>query len=186
MLISKFIYDEVENEILDLEKKIKVKLPGEYREFLKKYNGGYTPKTTFKINKVSSDIRGFYGVGDAKLCFDTINLLEWVQKQMIPIACDSFGNYIVINYESKLEGYIYFYNHEKEGELTMLKETLKEFIKCCKSEEISEASKRSIKEREELLIAKGKGSIINDALRAMWQTEIDKYSNMIQEEVILN
>lgn len=46
-------------------------------------------------------------------------------------------------------------------------------------------AKRSIKEREAALIAKGRGSIITDDLRKMWQDEIDKYGNMIQEEVIL-
>ena len=41
-------------------------------------------------------------------------------------------------------------------------ENLQEFIKCCKSEKIKEASKRSIKEREEILIANGRGDIITN------------------------
>ncbi len=52
-----------------------------------------------------------------------------------------------------------------------------------KSEKIKEASKRSIKEREEILIANGRGNIITDSLRQTWQAEIDKYQNMVQEEV---
>ena len=64
-------------------------------------------------------------------------------------------------------------------------ENLQEFIKCCKSEKIKEASKRSIKEREEILIANGRGDNITDGLRQLWQAEIDKYGNMIQEEVVL-
>ena len=65
-------------------------------------------------------------------------------------------------------------------------ENLQEFIKCCKSEKIKEASKRSIKEREEILIANGRGDNITDGLRQLWQAEIDKYGNMIQEEVVID
>jgi hypothetical protein len=56
----------------------------------------------------------------------------------------------------------------------------------CKSEKTNDASKRTIKEREDALIAKGRGNIITDDLRKMWQAEIDKYGNMTQEEVIIN
>ena len=65
-------------------------------------------------------------------------------------------------------------------------ENLQEFIKCCKSEKIKEASKRSIKEREEILIANGRGDNITDGLRQLWQAKIDKYGNMIQEEVVID
>lgn len=34
-------------------------------------------------------------------------------------------------------------------------------------------------------IAKGKGNNITDGLRKMWQEEIDKYSDIIQEEVLI-
>lgn len=62
-------------------------------------------------------------------------------------------------------------------------ENLKSFIQHCRSKEIDPASKLSIKEREEALIARGRGNIITDDLRKMWQAEIDKYENMVQEEV---
>ena len=32
--------------------------------FLHKYNGGHTPKTKFNARGISSDLRGFFGVGD--------------------------------------------------------------------------------------------------------------------------
>ena len=51
---------------------------------------------------------------------------------------------------------------------------------------ISEASRRSIKEREDALIAKGRDNIITDDLRKMWQAEIVKYGNMVQEEVLID
>ena len=57
-----------------MEKEYSISLPNQYKGFLCKYNGGYTPKTDFKAKKISSDIRGFYGLGDVQLSFSAIEL----------------------------------------------------------------------------------------------------------------
>lgn len=185
MLISKFPNHNVEEKIVDIEKRYKIILPDQYKDFLCKYNGGYTPKTKFKSAKISSDVRGFFGVGDVKLSIDTVGLEEWIEKHVFPVACDSFGNYIVIGLHQNNSGKIYFCDHEKGSKPEYMTENLKDFIKRCKSEKISEASRRSVKEREDAMIANGRGDIITDDLRKMWQAEIDKYGSMIQEEVEL-
>lgn len=186
MLIAKFLNFDIEEKVLDLEKRYGVIMPIQYKIFMEKYNGGYTPKTKFKVGKVSSDIRGFFGMGNVKLGLDASELEEWIEKKYLPIACDSFGNYIVIGLGNDDAGKIYFCDHEKGNKAEFVAENLKNFIRCCKSEKISEASRRSIKEREEVLIAKGRGNIITDDLRKIWQAEIDKFGNMVQEEVIID
>ena len=153
MLIAKFKNSDMEMKVINIEKKYGIVLPVQYKYFLGKYNGGYTPKTEFKIGKLSSDVRGFYGIGDVKLSLDKLEIDEWVKKNILPIGCDSFGNYFAIGF--------------------------------CKSEEINNNSTRSIKEREDALIAKGRGSIITDDLKKMWQAEIDKYAGIYQEEVVI-
>lgn len=184
MLISKFLNHNIQNHVTDMEEKYGIIFPSQYKDFLCKYNGGYTPKTTFKAGKISSDIRGFYGVGEVGLSLDEIAPEEWLDKNVFPIACDSFGNYIVIGLRNDSSGKIYFCDHEKGYEIAFVAKDLIKFIKCCKSDKISEAATRSIEEREKALIARGRGHIITDDLRQMWQAEIDKYSNMVQEEVI--
>lgn len=186
MLISKFLKCKVENQVEEMEKEYGIVLPKCYKKFIYKYNGGYTPKTEFKVGKISSDIRGFYGVGNVELSFDTVELREWTEGGFLPIALDSFGNYLVIGLDNNNDGKIFFCDHELGYKMECIAENLNAFFKRCKSEKISEASRRSIKEREEALIARGRGSIITDALRQMWQAEIDKYGNMVQEEVILD
>lgn len=186
MLISKFANCNVNDRIEEMEKKYNITLPDQYRNFLCKYNGGYTPKTKFKVGKISSDIRGFYGIGNEKLSFNTVNLKEWIDKSLMPIAVDSFGNYLVIGLDNNSAGKIFFCDHELGNEVKCIAENLKSFLKYCKSEKISDASRLSIKEREEALIAKGRGSVITDALRQMWQAEIDKYTNMVQEDVVID
>lgn len=186
MLISKFLNCNVEEQVAEIEKRYEIILPIQYKFFLQKYNGGYTPKTKFKVGKVSSDVRGFFGIGDVKLSINDVELEEWIEKKIFPIACDSFGNYIVVGLNNDNSGKIYLCDHEKGNKPEYITENLKDFIRCCKSEKISEASRRSIKEREDALIANGRGNIITDDLRKMWQAEIDKYGNMTQEEVLVD
>lgn len=186
MLISKFSNCNVEEKVINLERQYEIALPTQYKNFLHKYNGGYTPETKFKVGKISSDLRGFYGIGDVKLSLDNVELEEWLGKNVFPVACDSFGNYIVIGLSNDDAGKIYFCDHEKGNKAEYITENLKKFIRCCKSEKISEDSKLSIKEREEALIAEGRGNIITDGLRKIWQAEIDKYGNMVQEEVLVD
>ena len=185
MLISKFSNYNAKEKVGDIERRYKIILPAEYKEFLCKYNGGYTPKTKFKSGRISSDVRGFFGVGDVGLSLDNLRLEEWVEKSVFPIASDSFGNYIVIDLSNNGAGKIFFCDHEKGNEAEYIASDLKGFLKECKSERISEASRRSIKERENILIAKGRGDVITDDLRKIWRAEIDKYEGMVQEEVFL-
>ena len=131
-------------------------------------------------------MRGFFGIGGVKLSLDDIKMEEWLEKNVFPIAYDSFGNHIVIGLSNDNKDKIYFCDHEKGNELEYVAESLKDFLECCKSEKVKDASRLSIKEREEALIAKGRGNIITDGLRQMWQEEIDKYGNMIQEEVLID
>lgn len=184
MLISKFSNSNVEEKIAEIERKYEIILPAQYKNFLHKYNGGYTPKTKFKAEKISSELRGFYGLGDVKLSLDDVELGNFIERNIFPIACDSFGNYIMVGLINDNAGKIYFCDHEKGNKAEYITENLKKFIACCNSEMIPEASRRSIKEREDALIAKGRGNIITDDLRKMWQAEIDKYGSMVQEEVI--
>lgn len=186
MLISKFSNDNIEEKVADLERRYEITLPTQYKNFLYKYNGGDTPRTDFEIRRIESDLRGFFGVGDVDLSIDKVELEEWLEKKFFPIACDSFGNFIVIGLGRFNSGKIYFCDHEKGFKADCLAKNLQAFLKCCKSEQISEAFKHPIKEREEILIANGRGGIITDGLRRMWQDEIDKYENMVQEEVLLD
>lgn len=187
LLISKF-YDstiDIKKEIQNIEMEYHIVLPNQYKDFLMRYNGGYTPKTNFRIKKVSSDLRGFLGVGNAKLNLRDIELTDWVKKNLFPIACDSFGNYILLGLGDD-EGKVFFADHEKGYASKFLAQDVKDFIGCCKSEVIGDEFTQSIEEREAYLVAKGRGDIITDGLRKMWQCEIDKYKDIMQEEVFLD
>jgi hypothetical protein len=112
--------------------------------------------------------------------------LNGLKKIFFPIAEDSFGNYIVIGLANNKVGKIYFSDQEKGYKTHKIGEDFSKFLRSCKSEVISDKFTKSIEEREEMLIARGRGHIITDSLRRTWQAEIDKYKNIVQEEVILD
>ena len=156
-------------------------LPEEYVTFLEKYNGGETPETSFSVEKESSDIVAFYGIGDVKYSLATVKIITYEGMDFLPIAFDSFGNQIVISMDS---GKIGFLNHENR-KIEIIAENLKAFFDITKSEKVSDKYTKSISERENDLKARGRESIITDELRKLWQEEIYKYSQIHQEEVIL-
>lgn len=182
MLISRF-NNITKDDIYQMQYKYNITLPSAYADFLLAYNGGLTPDTTFRINKISSDIEGFYGMGDVDLSFNSLDLKYWINKGVLPIAEDSFGNYIVIGLSAKYNGQIFFCDHELGFKLSYLTNDIREFCKKCKSEPIDEFARKSIAEREAILIENGRGDVINDELKKMWQEEIDRYGNIHQEEV---
>ncbi len=185
MLISKFSNNSVEEELASLEQSLKIMLPEQYRKFLLKYNGGETPKTEFKIGRESSNVRAFFGLGDVAYCLTKkVKLADWKKKLLLPIAVDSFGNYIVIGVGEENYGKIYFCDHEKRYKATLLTEELKEFISRCKSKKIGKIL--SIEEREKMVLEAGWIKKVDDEMREIWQAEIDKYANIKQERVIID
>ncbi len=189
MLISKFDIENMEEKIVAFEIKCGFSLPEQYRKFLLKYNGGETPETSFKIGREGTVIRAFYGIGHVEYSFSSIEELipDFLKKQFLPIAVDVFGNYIVIGLDEKKDGQIWFCDHENGFKATYLTENFKEFVKKVKSKKINmELCTMPVEEREKSMIADGNEHLITDWLRDEWQKEIDKYSNIKQERVIID
>ena len=189
MLISKFDTNDIESKISEFEKKLQINLPDAYKEFMKKYNGGKTPKTDFKINRISSDVRAFYAIGqsDIDYSFDTLinNKIidEFLEDGMLPIATTIWGDYVTICIEEKEVGKIYFLYHDREKHYVLLCESLSDFIGKCKSKKIGHI--RTIAERKQCMIENGYGDMITEESLKGWQAEIDEYANIHQEKVIL-
>ncbi len=185
MLIAKFDTNGVSNEISKIESQYSITFPEQYRNFLLRYNGGYTPKTKFRVKGISSDIKGFYGLGSVGLSPSQEVISSWIPQNLFPIACDSFGNTIFIFLASDKYGNIFLGDHEKGMNLSLIAKDFPSFVRVCKSDKIPDAALRSIEERKAALIEKGRGHIITPALIEMWQVELNKYGNMRQEEVVI-
>ena len=118
-------------------------------------------------------------------CPHQLDLWQWIENRVFPIACDMFGNEFLISIDEANYGSVYFADHEKGYKKSLVGADLKEFIAKCKSKKIPPDTKLSIEEREADLISRGRGHVIDDLLRQMWQEEIDTYGNMIQEKLVV-
>ena len=188
MLISKFSTENIEQEIEAFEQKHRFTFPDQYRSFLLKYNGGYTPKTSFKVGRNESDIRGLIGLGAAEKYYNYayhetfISMDEHLANGFLPIAENSFGDSVLLGLAPHNEGKIYFYYHDRPKKYIELAKDFMTFVKKCKSEPIGHI--RSIEERRANMAANGRADMITDGLVSLWQAEIDKFKNLHQEELI--
>lgn len=183
--IFPFKTDGVITEIEQLEKNYSISLPEKYKEFLLKYNGGDTIDTTFKVEKVRSDIHSFYGFSLANY-FSNFNYLvekgfleDFIDNHYLPIAKDSFGNSILIGVGASTYNKIGFYDHEiqKYSSFTI---DFTEFLKKIKSPVVHIPSiEERMKEMEEI----GSPVVVDDELKALWQEEIDEFAG--REQVIV-
>ncbi|MBR3823612.1 MAG: SMI1/KNR4 family protein [Lachnospiraceae bacterium] len=187
MLISRFDNTNIEEHIIRLEKQYNIVLPEEYKRFLQKYNGGETPNTKFRINKVSSDVRAFYGLGNADKYYnfqkliDNMNILEdYIEDDMLPIATTDYGDVITVGIGKEENGSIFFKYHDRGKKYIKLTDNLCEFASKCKSEKLGYIE--TIEERKQGMIADGLGRRITESLIEAWQEEIDEYAHIHQEE----
>ena len=124
MLICKFSTKNIDSKLDKFSKQIGFEIPIQLKEFLNKYNGGETPSTEFNIRSISSDIVGFYGVGNVKYSYNKINVFYYKSSIFLPIAFDD----VLIDLKT---GKIYFEDHES-NDVVKLTNTLKEFIEFSK------------------------------------------------------
>jgi cell wall assembly regulator SMI1 len=115
-----------EKALVAFEKKVGTQLPNDYRDFLRRVNGGILVKEmVFPIKGEESDsvIDGFYTLAKSSDEFETIaDALETfvLEKRMpawfLPVAADVFGNQICLSLAEADFGTVYFWNHEQEPE----------------------------------------------------------------------
>ncbi len=109
-------------DIIELESKINVKLPSDYKRFLLLHNGGHPKQNCYPCiddNMEGSDIDSFLAFyeGSINSLITDINIYEdRIPKGFIPIACDSGGNLVCLGIGDDKYGMIYFWEHEEEVE----------------------------------------------------------------------
>ena len=151
--------------------------------------GGETPKTNFSKGKLNTDIRRFYGFTKGNNNSDLLSAIEsglgeeLILEGRLPIATNSFGDYFLIRVSEEKNGEISFVFHDNTQSEHIIASNFREFLILCKSKEIGHI--RSIEERKQCLIDAGKGNKITQLKIDNWQKEIDKYTGLYQEEVII-
>ncbi|MBE5840487.1 MAG: SMI1/KNR4 family protein [Butyrivibrio sp.] len=184
MLISKFKLETNEDISNEMEKALCVQLPQKYKIFIDRYNGGETPDTNW-TGKGKTDVRGFYGYDNANDYWDIKEhrtetfLSELLVRGFLVIAENSFGDMFCM----KLEDETVWIAYHDSSKMVAIADDFEKFINGCKSKKIGHIS--TIEERKARLIANGHGDKLSENMLRGWQEEIEKYSKLVQEEVVI-
>jgi hypothetical protein len=111
-------------EITQLETRLGIRLPHDYKNFLLSHNGGRTePWMMFNIHGNKRDSHAIVGFffsigGDSNIDLEA-NVHAYsdrVPGNILPIASDPGGNLLCISVSGVDEGKLYFWTHEEECE----------------------------------------------------------------------
>lgn len=113
-----------QEDLVRLEDQLKIELPDEYRRFLLQNNGGRPEPDVFRFIDSSQSITQdsvawFMCIKPEHIndLYETMSELTGrIPDNMLPIAVDSFGNYICLITIGESRGEIYFWDHELETE----------------------------------------------------------------------
>ncbi|MCG8614415.1 MAG: SMI1/KNR4 family protein [Pseudomonadales bacterium] len=130
-----------DDDILALEQDLDIKLPTEYKEFLKCHNGGSPSLQDYKLDgELFDDIGWFFGIRDYPSGLDIKTENEEVEdrllKHYLAIGGSYGGNLICISSKKSDYGSIYRWDHETanydghpwEDNMTKISKNLKEFL----------------------------------------------------------
>ncbi len=186
--ICKFKTDEsqdIEKLVKEFEEEQGISLPCDYRNFLIKYNGGYTPNTMIKQRNVSC----FIGIGDVGRTFDSHKTTEWYdifkERGYLAIADTPSGDYFIIGIEGEQRGKIFFKYHDRIGRNAKIADSFREFVEKCVSEKakLPKPVNQSIKKFEDL----GRTQEWIDAMIPFWEKQYVEmmHDRETQEQVSL-
>lgn len=127
-----------EEEIVNVEKKLGVLFPLEYKDFLLSQNGGYPKACEFDLPDGSnaSIVNHFYSIGEMSSNLYKRNRFLEDSAEFINIGDDSGGNQILLRVRGENAGELYFLDHdidpEEENNMHFLAKNLNEFLKMLK------------------------------------------------------
>lgn len=151
LLISKFDTSDIEQKMDLFEKQYHISLPGQYRDFLRKYNGGFTPGAYFLCEGVElCDVPEFRGLGDVPIPFWDQNVQKYIKWDLLPIAYDGLGMDILIGIGDENYGKIFNYNSNMWALYEW--EDLRTFLACCYSEVTEPSRLRSFALNSEFFV----------------------------------
>jgi len=106
-----------EENVMALEAKIGATIPEPYRAFLIAHNGGQPEPDIIDIDGApfeGADIQTFFGLGTTHESSEISWNLEvrkgCLENKLLPIACDSGGNFFVIPLDGEERGRVYYFS----------------------------------------------------------------------------
>ena len=118
-----YIGNKIDNmSIQKLEELVKEKIPTDYCSFLLENNGGmpeedyvfdFSEPDNENNGATGSDLHYFFNVEQIREWYSNLIHEELIPQNLLPIACDSFDNAILLNLEPGSDfGTVWFADHE--------------------------------------------------------------------------
>jgi hypothetical protein len=109
-----------EDDIRALELRLGAVLPIDYRTFLAQVNGGRPKPCAFEGPTGDGSVVHFFftldpGAPHYRLHRKIDTYTGRVPDKLLPIACDDFGNLILLDLGARSVGEVYFWDHEQEN-----------------------------------------------------------------------
>ncbi|MGE0911922.1 SMI1/KNR4 family protein [Bacillus atrophaeus] len=127
------------SQIKELEEKLKIKFPTDYKEFIKDHNGcSPIDKKVVLLQDSRESINNLLSIGDPTRPIDLLSTIDNVKDRLvdkiIPFATDAGGNLFCFDYRmSSQEPVIVFWDHEiayedKESSISYVCDSFTELI----------------------------------------------------------
>ena len=191
--------ENVAEHIIKLENDLNIVLPEDYKQFLIKYNGGWTPETEIYFNDFDYGINGFYGVNKAEGAgnfyyyinseVDIIRdeFFEDLEKGYLNIGNDLGPHYYInIDKNSDKYGAIYFMYRDYEIEK-------QDYIYVCSSfKELTQKARTpdfhvgTVEENIQDFKNKGWEDRITRSLKKAWKKQYKEYKDVKLVPVIID
>lgn len=112
-----------ERQLADIELQLGGKLPTDFREFLAATNGGKPLPSVFLVRTTDGEsdsrVRYFLTLDSAASSYSIQEFrrryADRIPNGVLPIACDSFGNVVLLDICANKPGAVYFWDHENEA-----------------------------------------------------------------------
>ena len=187
--------ENVAEHIIKLEKDLNIVLPEDYKQFLIKYNGGWTPGTEIYFNDFDYEINGFNGVNKAK---GASNFYYRIENAVDKIRNDFFEDLEngYLNIGSDLGSFYYINietNSDKYGSIYFMDEDREDFIYVCSSfKELTQKARtpdfkvHTVKENIQRFKENGWEDRITPSLKKEWRKRYRKYKDVKLVPVIID
>ncbi|MBL9178383.1 MAG: SMI1/KNR4 family protein [Verrucomicrobiaceae bacterium] len=131
-----------EDDLEHLESRLGVKLPQDYKIFMMLHNGGKPAASVFNFAErgaqTSASVRRFFALDDSHKFYSLNKHISIYHGRhppgMVPVACDSFGNLILLECAGEHYGNVFFWDHENEDtsgsrrNLSLISRSFAEFL----------------------------------------------------------
>ena len=110
-------------DLEEFERHLGTPLPKDYRDFLAETNGGRPEPSAFMFQQYGrpqkSLVDWFFTLDATEEQYHVLRENETlsgrIPARLLPIACDPFGNIVLLDLGAKSVGAVYFWDHENEN-----------------------------------------------------------------------